>query len=119
MTFAAIRKHTNRVSILAFVALVFAVTGVAFAATRGGGGSRHATLSATVAKSQARLKTTASVRGTGLARTSDARSLRSDAVGSGAPGSADKTKMAASGSVAVSPSAVKASAASKSGVTPL
>ena len=47
------RKHINPATILAFVALIFALTGGAFAATGGGGGS-HATLTASVAKKKSK-----------------------------------------------------------------
>lgn len=54
--FSAIRRHFSPAMVLAFVALVFAVTGGAFAATGSGGGSgggsSHATLSASVAKAK-------------------------------------------------------------------
>jgi Collagen triple helix repeat (20 copies) len=62
MVFRTLRKHVNPASILALVALVFAATGGAFAATGGGGSSSsHATLTATVAKSKSKAK--ASPRG--------------------------------------------------------
>jgi hypothetical protein len=52
---SAIRKQLNPATIMAFVALVFAMTGGAFAVTGHGGGSgsgSHATLTATVAKAK-------------------------------------------------------------------
>ncbi len=52
---SALRKHISPATALAFVALVFAITGGAFAAT-GGGGSSHATLTASAAKSKAKSK---------------------------------------------------------------
>lgn len=69
--FSTVRKHINPATIMAFVALVFAVTGGAFAATggsRGGGGSspakasastgRTATFTAVMAKKKTRPKST-------------------------------------------------------------
>lgn len=58
MVFRALRKHINPATILALVALVFAVTGGAFAATggSGAGGSSHATPVASVAKAKAKKK---------------------------------------------------------------
>ncbi len=61
---SALRKHITPATILAFVALVFAVTGGAFAASGNGGGSpakassstAHATLTASAAKSKAKAK---------------------------------------------------------------
>ncbi len=53
--FQAIRKQITPAMVLAFVALVFAVTGGAFAAT-GGGSPSHATLTASAAKSKAKTK---------------------------------------------------------------
>jgi hypothetical protein len=47
-----IRKHLTPSTAIAFLALVFALTGGAFAAT-GGGGSSHGTLTATTAKKKA------------------------------------------------------------------
>jgi Collagen triple helix repeat (20 copies) len=64
----AIRKHLNPTTVVAFVALVFAMTGGAFAAT-GGGGSSGAkasaalTPTATAAKSKAKPKAKAGPRG--------------------------------------------------------
>jgi hypothetical protein len=50
---SAIRKQLNPATVMAFVALVFAMTGGAFAVTGHGGGSgSHATLTATVAKAK-------------------------------------------------------------------
>jgi hypothetical protein len=55
MMFQALRKHISPASILALAALVFAVTGGAFAATGGGrGGSSRATLTASGAKAKAK-----------------------------------------------------------------
>ncbi len=53
---SALRKHITPATALAFVALVFAITGGAFAAT-GGGSPSHATLTASAAKSKAKSKT--------------------------------------------------------------
>jgi hypothetical protein len=50
--FQAIRKHLTPSTAIALVALVFALTGGAFAAT--GGGGSHATLTASVAKKKAK-----------------------------------------------------------------
>ncbi len=75
--FKALRKHITPATVLAFVALVFAVTGGAFAASGNGGGTerssgigRQATASltrgnpvATAAKSKAKSKTKAGPRG--------------------------------------------------------
>ena len=58
--FQRVRKHINPATILALVTLVFAITGGAFAATRG---SSHATLIATTAKAKAKAKTKAGPRG--------------------------------------------------------
>ncbi len=50
-------KHLSPATGIAFVALIFAVTGVSFAATGGGSSSpAHATLIATVAKSKPKAK---------------------------------------------------------------
>jgi hypothetical protein len=54
MVFRALRKHINPASVLALVALVFAVTGGAYAAS--GGGSSHGTLTASAAKAKAKTK---------------------------------------------------------------
>lgn len=66
--FQAIRKHINPATFVAFVALVFAMTGGAFAASSSGGsgGASKATAStapATVAKSKAKPKAKAGPRG--------------------------------------------------------
>ena len=59
-----ITKHITPATVLAFVALVFAITGGAFAATGGNsGGPSHATLTASAAKSKAKSKTKAGPRG--------------------------------------------------------
>jgi hypothetical protein len=50
--FARVRKHFNPATGIAFMALIFAVTGVSFAAT-GGGNSSHGTLTASAAKKKA------------------------------------------------------------------
>jgi hypothetical protein len=50
--FQAIRRHLTPSTAIAFVALVFALTGGAFAAT--GGGGSHATLTASVAKKKSK-----------------------------------------------------------------
>lgn len=60
--FQRVRKHIDPATILALVALVFAVTGGAFAAT-GGGSPSHTTLTASTAKSKAKSKTKAGPRG--------------------------------------------------------
>ena len=57
-----ITKHLNASTVIALLALVFAITGGAFAAT-GGGSPSHATLTASVAKSKAKAKTKAGPRG--------------------------------------------------------
>ena len=54
--FQALRKHLNPATVMAFAALVFALTGGAFAAT-GGSSPSHATLTASAAKSKAKPKT--------------------------------------------------------------
>ncbi len=54
--FQRVRKHINPASTIAFVALVFAITGGAFAAT-GGGSPPHATMTATAVNSKAKAKT--------------------------------------------------------------
>lgn len=54
-------KHINPATILALVALVFAVTGGAYAAS--GAGSSHGTLTASAAKAKAKAKTKAGPRG--------------------------------------------------------
>ncbi len=51
--FQRVRKHITPATVLAFVALVFAVTGGAFAAT---GGGSHATLTASAAKGKSKTK---------------------------------------------------------------
>ena len=57
--FQRLHKQINPAMILAFVALVFALTGGAFAASgHGGGGTSHATLTATVAKKKPAPKST-------------------------------------------------------------
>ena len=67
--FKALRKQITPATVLAFVALVFAVTGGAFAATGGSGGGSGARASAsvapaaTVAKAKAKVKTKAGPRG--------------------------------------------------------
>ena len=60
--FQALRKHLNPATVMAFAALVFALTGGAFAAT-GGSSPSHATLTASAAKSKAKPKTKAGPRG--------------------------------------------------------
>jgi Collagen triple helix repeat (20 copies) len=62
MMFSAIRRHVTPATTMAFVALVFAVTGGAFAAT-GGGNSAHAPLTASAARSKAKSKAKAGPRG--------------------------------------------------------
>lgn len=57
-----LRKHLTPSVFIALIALVFALTGGAFAAT-GGGSSSHATLTASAAKSKAKSKTKAGARG--------------------------------------------------------
>lgn len=52
---SALRKHITPTTVMAFVALVFAITGGAFAAT--GGGGSHATLTASSAKAKPKAKT--------------------------------------------------------------
>lgn len=56
--FQRVRKHITPATVMAFVALVFAVTGGAFAATGGGGrrGSNLSTLTANTAKAKAKTK---------------------------------------------------------------
>jgi hypothetical protein len=62
--FQRARKHINPSTAIAIVALVFAATGGAFAATGGGSsGGPHATLTATAAKAKAKTKTKAGPRG--------------------------------------------------------
>jgi Collagen triple helix repeat (20 copies) len=66
--FSTIRKHLNPTTVVAFVALIFAMTGGAFAATGGSGSSSPAkatasTTLATAAKSKAKPKTKAGPRG--------------------------------------------------------
>ncbi len=66
--FQALRKHITPATVLAFVALVFAVTGGAFAATGSGGGagakaSASVTPPAVAAKAKAKPKTKAGPRG--------------------------------------------------------
>jgi hypothetical protein len=51
----AIRRHLNPSTAIALIALVFALTGGAFAAT-GGGSPSHATLTASAAKTKAKVK---------------------------------------------------------------
>ncbi len=53
--FQRVRKHITPSGVIALVALVFAITGGAFAAT--GGGSSHVRLTASAAKSKAKAKT--------------------------------------------------------------
>lgn len=57
-----LRKHLTPATGLALLALVFAITGGAFAAT-GGGNSSHGTLTASAAKSKAKAKAKAGPRG--------------------------------------------------------
>ena len=59
--FQAIRRHVNATSVVAFIALVFALTGGAFAASGHGGSPAVAT--ATAAKSKAKPKAKAGPRG--------------------------------------------------------
>lgn len=65
--FSAIRKHLNPATVVAFMALVFAMTGGAFAATGGGGAGAKAsssvTPSAAAAKAKAKPKAKAGPRG--------------------------------------------------------
>jgi Collagen triple helix repeat (20 copies) len=64
--FSAIRKHLNSATVVAFVALIFAMTGGAFAASGHGGGSgskASAFLVATAAKSKAKPKVKVGPRG--------------------------------------------------------
>lgn len=69
--FQSIRKHLSPTTVVAFVALVFAMTGGAFAASGGGGGAGKATggqastnvVVATMAKSKAKPKAKAGPRG--------------------------------------------------------
>jgi hypothetical protein len=62
--FQRVRRHINPSTAIAIVALVFAATGGAFAATGGGtSGGPHATLMATTAKAKAKTKTKAGPRG--------------------------------------------------------
>ncbi len=51
-----IRRQLSPATAMAFVALVFALTGGAFAATGGGGSPSHATLTASAAKAKAKTK---------------------------------------------------------------
>lgn len=65
--FRALRKHITPSTVIAFIALVFAVTGGAFAATDSGGGvgskAAASTFPASTAKSKAKSKTKAGSRG--------------------------------------------------------
>jgi Collagen triple helix repeat (20 copies) len=69
--FSALRKHISPTTVVAFLALVFAMTGGAFAASSGSGGgsspgaraSASVTPTATAAKSKAKPKTKAGPRG--------------------------------------------------------
>jgi hypothetical protein len=54
--FSAIRKHLSYANVAATLALVFALTGGAFAATGGGSNPSHATLTASAAKVKAKTK---------------------------------------------------------------
>ena len=54
--FSAIRKHLSYANVAATLALVFALTGGAFAATGGGSNPSHATLTASAAKAKAKTK---------------------------------------------------------------
>ena len=56
---AKIKQHLTPSTAIAFLALIFAVTGVSFAATGGGGASNgsHATLTATASKAKPKTKT--------------------------------------------------------------
>ncbi len=54
--FQQLRKRMTPSTVIAIVALVFAATGGAFAATGGGSGPSHATLTATAAKSKSKAK---------------------------------------------------------------
>ncbi len=54
--FSAIRKHLSYANLAATLALVFALTGGAFAATGGGSNPSHATLTASAAKAKAKTK---------------------------------------------------------------
>jgi Collagen triple helix repeat (20 copies) len=56
MVFRALRKHINPASVLALTALVFAVTGGAFAATGSGGNGSHARLTASASKAKPKAK---------------------------------------------------------------
>jgi hypothetical protein len=61
--FSKIKKHFTPSTLIAIIALVFAATGGAFAATGGSGNSSHATLTASAAKAKAKAKTKAGPRG--------------------------------------------------------
>jgi hypothetical protein len=64
--FSSIRKHLTPSTLIAFMALIFALTGGAFAATssnRGGRGSNSSTLTASAAKSKSTSKAKAGPRG--------------------------------------------------------
>ena len=65
--FRALRNHLTPSTAIAFVALVFAITGGAFAATgsvnNSGGGGSHGTLTASVAKKKAKPKPKGGARG--------------------------------------------------------
>jgi Collagen triple helix repeat (20 copies) len=60
--FSVIRRHMNPATVIAMVALVFAITGGAFAAT-GSGGSSHGALIATAAKAKGKPKAKVGPRG--------------------------------------------------------
>jgi len=92
--FAKIKQHLTPATAIAFVALIFAVTGVSFAATGGGSsGGSHATPTASVAKAKA--KTKAGARGpagpkgaTGAAGATGATGATGPGGPAGGPGSA-------------------------------
>jgi hypothetical protein len=54
--FQRVRKHLTPSTFIALIALVFALTGGAFAATGGGSGGSHGTLTASAAKAKAKTK---------------------------------------------------------------
>jgi hypothetical protein len=84
--FSALRKQVNPAMILALVALVFAVTGGAYAASSNGGNPAHATLTASAAKAKAAPKGKAGPRGPAGPKGATGATGAAGAAGAGTPG---------------------------------
>jgi hypothetical protein len=115
-----VRKHLNPTTFIAFLALVFAVTGGAFAATGSSSSGSHATLTATVAKAKAAPKGKAGPRGPAGAKGATGATGAAGPAGATGPGGPAGAKgengaAGAAGAAGVTGPAGPAGAAGKAG----